>query len=132
MSETKFEMKPGCLSLPDEHGRTWRIARSGDMGHLQCLQETGRNIRTPQPALAEMRPDMADPSTRAHVVFEEAKVRLAELEADVRIRYTHANLFNNPILCIELTGLRTEANTLRRVLGLPFVDYQRQAEEKTE
>lgn len=53
-----WEWLSGTLSLPDTHGRTWRLV--GD----QFQQESGRRIRTRCPPKEDLRPDFRDPCTK--------------------------------------------------------------------
>jgi len=53
---------PGVKSLPDAHGRVWRVCQS-ERGGLRLFQEAGRRLRERAPEIGNLIPDLSDPAT---------------------------------------------------------------------
>lgn len=53
---------PGMKSLPDSHGRVYRVCQS-ERGGLRLTQEAGRRLRQPAPDVHSLIPDLSDPAT---------------------------------------------------------------------
>jgi hypothetical protein len=53
----------------------------------------------------------------------EMEAKLTELEADPRIEYPVATLFENALLALIQVDLEAQCRTLRWALGLPYRKY---------